>query len=215
MDLFLLPLCGVKNMLGKENRKRVKKIWNDKHKEQCRKYRRKWRDKNIEYAREHDRKYYEENKEKKSKYMKDYVKDNKERIKERSKQWNREHPKQRKEYDSQYLILNREKIYAYHRKWSKTDKGRMVKQRGNVVRQARENKIINNLTSKEWVNILKEYKFKCAYCGCEFTLFNRETKDHVIPISKGGHNIKENIVPACRRCNSKKSNKIISEVKGG
>ncbi|MCK4464389.1 MAG: HNH endonuclease [Bacteroidales bacterium] len=39
-------------------------------------------------------------------------------------------------------------------------------------------------------------------------MFNRETKDHVIPISKGGDNTKENIVPACQSCNSKKFNKI-------
>ena len=35
------------------------------------------------------------------------------------------------------------------------------------------------------------------------------TKDHVIPISKGGHNTKENIVPACQSCNNKKYNKIL------
>ena len=43
----------------------------------------------------------------------------------------------------------------------------------------------------------------------EFNLFDRPTRDHVIPISKGGNNTKENIVPACGSCNSKKKDKIL------
>ena len=35
------------------------------------------------------------------------------------------------------------------------------------------------------------------------------TKDHIIPRSKGGYNIKENIIPACRCCNAKKHNKTL------
>ena len=38
------------------------------------------------------------------------------------------------------------------------------------------------------------------------------TRDHIIPISKGGNNVKENIVPAYRSCNSKKHNKLILEL---
>ena len=72
--------------------------------------------------------------------------------------------------------------------------------------------IINTLTSNEWLGILKKYYWRCAYCGKEFDLFNRPTRDHIIPISKGGDNVKENIVPACKSCNSKKYNKIIKEV---
>ena len=85
----------------------------------------------------------------------------------------------------------------------------MYKRQGQSKRRARGKNIINTLTAEEWINILKEYKFRCAYCGKEFTLFDRETHDHVIPISKGGNNIRENIVPACKSCNSRKYNKIL------
>ena len=135
---------------------------------------------------------------------------NPERNKKHCKQWRKTHP----EYSKQHLKKNRENIYIYHRQWAKTEKGKMVKQRGNVARQVRNNNIVNTLTSQEWLDILEEYNYRCAYCNIEFDENILPTKDHIIPISRGGHNIKENVVPACQSCNSKKSNKIISVVKG-
>lgn len=60
------------------------------------------------------------------------------------------------------------------------------------------------LTKEEWEKILEKFKYRCAYCRKEGKL----EMDHVIPISKGGPTTKENIVPACRSCNSKKGNRI-------
>jgi 5-methylcytosine-specific restriction endonuclease McrA len=42
----------------------------------------------------------------------------------------------------------------------------------------------------------------CQYCGKA-----AENVDHVIPRSKGGPHTWDNVVAACRRCNSKKENK--------
>lgn len=42
----------------------------------------------------------------------------------------------------------------------------------------------------------------CQYCGAP-----AENLDHVIPRSKGGEHTWENVVAACRRCNSKKENR--------
>lgn len=47
----------------------------------------------------------------------------------------------------------------------------------------------------------------CAYCGGTAT-----TVDHVIPRSRGGRNSWENVVACCRRCNSKKADKLLSEI---
>ena len=43
----------------------------------------------------------------------------------------------------------------------------------------------------------------CAYCGEEFTS-QKLTRDHVIPLSRGGRDIWMNVVTACRHCNQKK-----------
>lgn len=54
-------------------------------------------------------------------------------------------------------------------------------------------------------------KHICAYCGhiykrCELT------RDHVTPTSKGGLNVWDNVVTACKGCNHWKSDKSLSEV---
>lgn len=46
----------------------------------------------------------------------------------------------------------------------------------------------------------------CQYCGGR-----AESIDHVIPRSRGGSHIWENVVASCRKCNSKKENKLPEE----
>lgn len=50
-----------------------------------------------------------------------------------------------------------------------------------------------------WIDLLASYHGLCAYCGAAAT-----TRDHVIPLARGGDDSIENIVPACLPCNAKK-----------
>ena len=61
-------------------------------------------------------------------------------------------------------------------------------------------------TAQEWLNKKLAYGNCCAYCGKETESL---TKDLVMPLSQGGSNNIDNIVPACNFCNSSKHNKII------
>jgi 5-methylcytosine-specific restriction endonuclease McrA len=47
----------------------------------------------------------------------------------------------------------------------------------------------------------------CQYCG-----HPAENVDHVIPRSLGGRHVWDNVVAACRRCNSRKKNRLHHEV---
>ena len=49
--------------------------------------------------------------------------------------------------------------------------------------------------------------WSCQYCGKA-----AENLDHVIPRSRGGEHIWENVVAACRRCNAKKESHLLTEV---
>lgn len=162
-----------------------------------------------EYYSSYHKKYYIRNKEKILEQCGKYNKENKENRKEYHKQWYQRNRKNKLGQNEQWRKDNPDKMREYVRKWRKTEKGKALNQRTHIKRRIRERNIINTLTAEEWISILKKYKFRCAYCGCEFTLFNRVTRDHVIPISKGGHNTKENVVPACVSCNSKKKDKIL------
>jgi len=68
---------------------------------------------------------------------------------------------------------------------------------------------INDLTLEQWESIKKSFGYRCAYCQVEFTQDNPATQDHIIPLSRGGHHTADNIVPACRSCNSKKKAKLL------
>ena len=57
------------------------------------------------------------------------------------------------------------------------------------------------LNRSEWEAMKAAYKFQCAYCGEKS---QRLTQDHVVPWHKGGRTTVDNIVPACKSCNSKK-----------
>ncbi len=50
-------------------------------------------------------------------------------------------------------------------------------------------------------------EWTCQYCG-----HAAENVDHVIPRSRGGGHVWENVVAACRRCNSKKENRLHHDV---
>lgn len=56
----------------------------------------------------------------------------------------------------------------------------------------------------------------CRYCAVEVNWKDRKssiggTYDHVVPVSKGGDNSYENVVVACRACNSRKGAKSTKE----
>jgi 5-methylcytosine-specific restriction endonuclease McrA len=53
--------------------------------------------------------------------------------------------------------------------------------------------------------IFERDHFTCAYCGFDGRLFDNWMQlsvDHILPQSLGGHSGPENIITACRACNS-------------
>lgn len=58
-------------------------------------------------------------------------------------------------------------------------------------------------------SILLRDRYRCQYCGERFES-HELTYDHVIPRSRGGKTVWENIVSACLACNGKKANSLPS-----
>lgn len=55
---------------------------------------------------------------------------------------------------------------------------------------------------REWRVLVAAWGGRCAYCGVKP---KRLTRDHMIPLSRGGANLIDNILPACFTCNTSKN----------
>src|SRR6187402_641658 len=79
---------------------------------------------------------------------------------------------------------------------------RSRKARGARKRKKRMARVEHDLSTEQW-NALKLAWGGCAYCGAADTPLQR---DCVLALSRGGRYTLDNIVPACRSCNTSKCN---------
>lgn len=85
-----------------------------------------------------------------------------------------------------------------HRRWKAKNPERMAHLK--AARYARERSAKGSHSFEEWQDLISRFGHKCANCKECKPL----TKDHIIPLSKGGTDYIMNIQPLCRNCNSRK-----------
>lgn len=73
--------------------------------------------------------------------------------------------------------------------------------RKNAKRRALIKSAVGSFTPKQWEEIKARHNYRCIYCGHKRKL----TVDHRLPLVRGGAHGAENIVPACKSCNSSKN----------
>lgn len=56
-------------------------------------------------------------------------------------------------------------------------------------------------------NVVARDRGRCAYCGKK-----GDTVDHVVPRSRGGEHVWENVVAACGPCNGRKADRMLDEL---
>jgi 5-methylcytosine-specific restriction endonuclease McrA len=64
-------------------------------------------------------------------------------------------------------------------------------------------------------SVFNKCGWNCSYCGCKTPkelrgkfVDNAPELDHIVPLSKGGNHVIENVTLSCRKCNLKKGNKL-------
>lgn len=117
-----------------------------------------------------------------------------------------------KEMNRKYRKENQDKIKAWFesetgkaavQRYHDSEKGKAHRSRSDQRKRELKGSLPNTLTAQEWLDIQKKYKHRCVYCGEKKEL----THEHIIPLSRGGAFTKENIVPACKGCNSRRGNR--------
>lgn len=188
-----------------ENKARIaeaKRDWEARNRERVRKRKREYAEKHREYLRKYRAEYYQKNKNGK---IRDYRSENREYILH-----------QRSEYRERNRHLLRDKAKRYYREKGdeiKARKKEYVKsnldkyRRYAQERKARLAGLDTGLSEEDWESCKKDFSHKCAYCGKEKKL----SQEHFIPLSKGGEYTHNNIIPACKSCNSSKHNKSFFE----
>ena len=88
------------------------------------------------------------------------------------------------------------------------EKTRRIKREAENRRRARKALAVGSHTYEQWMQRVKFYGWRCFYCRTPL-IHSTLTKDHRIPLSKGGCDDASNLVPACKTCNSRKRNGII------
>jgi 5-methylcytosine-specific restriction endonuclease McrA len=110
-----------------------------------------------------------------------------------------------REQAREWYHANKERARVRTRTWKRAhpEEVALYEQR----RRGRSLGAAGDFTRAQWHNLVAQWCGRCAYCGRSSKL----TVDHRIPVSAGGTNTIDNILPACPRCNSRKHDRTEDE----
>lgn len=110
-----------------------------------------------------------------------------------------------KDYNKRYYAEHTDAERARKKEWYYSDRQKHsdIEVAHQHRRRAKKDGLPHDFTLEQWEEVLKEYEYRCAYCGKglgEVDLL----QEHKVPASRGGGYTRDNIVPACPECNLKK-----------
>lgn len=149
--------------------------------------------------------YAEAHRERKSEMGKQWYLKNKERKSDMVKKWVADNKERRIKTITLWRETHKDKYMAIISKYKKNHPERSVM--AEERRRSIKKQLPATLTNDQWEDTKKHFGYKCAYCGAEVAL----SQDHFIALTNGGGYTPNNIIPACKRCNSSKNNKSFEE----
>lgn len=95
------------------------------------------------------------------------------------------------------VYLTSEELFIWYEQWKN---GKKYSTNAKI-----ERKIMNNDIR---YNVFKRDNFTCRICGASKSDGVKLHVDHIVPVSKGGKTVMNNLQTLCERCNMGKSNKV-------
>lgn len=166
---------------------------------------RRYREANPERWRDIQRRSYLANAEKRREEAHVYRTQNRERVRAWLSDYYERTRDERLAYARRYRRENRALCLARTSAWFRANPERR-RVYDNAYR-ARKANAEGSFTPADFAALCEQHDHRCFYCGRVEDL----TADHVVALSRGGSNAIENIVPACRPCNSAKRDRDLEE----
>lgn len=179
---------------------------------------RRWRAANPEKVREMDRQKYLRHREHIRERERAYYVLHQQEYVDRATRWREANPEKAREHARNGHARNRDRNNAYAREharekyaedpqkyrdrfnaWAQSPQGRAWFHQKRAERRG----VPYTEEALEWLESLDSPL--CTYCGEPATSI-----DHIVPISRGGTGERENLTPACGRCNSRKNAMSVS-----
>lgn len=136
-----------------------------------------------------------------------------------SREYQRAHKEERQSYMERWRAENRDRYLEYARRYGQQHKDEIKQKRRakyaenphpfNEMRQRRRARIKHAPGAHTAQDLERQHERQHGCCyWCSKPLESDATIDHVIPLVRGGSNNPDNLVIACRSCNSRKRTRI-------
>jgi 5-methylcytosine-specific restriction endonuclease McrA len=116
------------------------------------------------------------------------------------REWNKRNAEARNVAAREWARRNPEKRAAIRKAWAQANRAWGT---NNMRARRAAQSSAEAATVQDWLDVLAAHGRKCAACDTT----ERIECDHIVPISKGGLHLKNNLQPLCRTCNASKGNK--------
>lgn len=174
--------------------------------EQYREKERQYVESNIDHYRELKRAHQKAHPEKYEDSLRKYRETHREKINSKARERRQQDLEHYREIGRKSRDKHAEERNAYQREYGKENRDKLTL--FTNLRRARKLAAEGSHTDEEWQALKEFYDYKCLCCRKHEPEI-RLTRDHVIPLTKGGTDSIDNVQPLCARCNSKKNNKHI------